>query len=185
MRLLLTSLLLSLPLASLASLEGGGAGAEPTTTLYSTSTQTLTRTLAGNTVTSTLPSGESTPPVESAPSATSTSNAEPILTTTTSESPVEEAASVTSPVIPSPTTSLTDLVVSTTFGTSANGVPYPTPGSSDGGFGTGTAAPTGTGAPFTPAPPGIEPFQGAGSKLGGQETLVAVAAVLIAGLAVF
>ncbi|KAL8913572.1 MAG: hypothetical protein Q9171_001656 [Xanthocarpia ochracea] len=185
MRLLLTCVFLSLPLASLASLEGGGAGAEPTTTLYSTSTQTLTRTRAGNTVTSTLPSGESTPPVESPPSATSTSNAEPILTATTAESPVEEPVSVTSPVIPTPTSSLTDIIVSTTFSTSANGAPYPIPGSSDGFFGTGTAAPTGTGAPTTPAPPGIEPFQGAASKLGGQDTLVAVAAVLIAGLAVF
>ncbi|KAL8782074.1 MAG: hypothetical protein Q9213_005746 [Squamulea squamosa] len=182
MRLLLTSILFSLPLASLAALEEGGASAEPTTTLYSTSTQTLTKTLAGNTVTSTLPSGESTTSVENL--ASITTSAEGIPTTATSESSAEGSTPVASSIIPA-TTSLPFVIVSTSFSSSTMGAPYPILGSSNGNLVIGTAGPTGTGAPITPAPPGIEPFKGAASKLGGQDNLLALAAVLIAGMAVF
>ncbi|KAI4223975.1 MAG: hypothetical protein L6R36_005017 [Xanthoria steineri] len=171
MRLYLTSVLLSLPLASLASLEGGEAGAEPTTTLFSTSTQTLTKTLAGNTVTSTLPEGS--------PSTTTSSSAEAVISTSSPEESFPAPSSVGPSEIAIP-----DVIVSTSISTSATGAPYPIPGSSDGNIGTGTAAPTGTGAPFSP-PPGIEPFQGAASRLGGQNTLMALATVFIAALGLF
>ncbi|KAI4279828.1 MAG: hypothetical protein L6R38_004945 [Xanthoria sp. 2 TBL-2021] len=179
MRLLLTSVLLSLPLASFASLEGGEPGAEPTTTLFSTSTQTLTKTLAGNTVTSTLPSGEPTPLPEGSPLMTSSSSAEAI----TSQSSPEE--SIPAPSSVGPVETLTPyIIVSTSISTSATGAPYPIPDSSGGNIGTGTAVPTGTGAPIS-RPPGIEPFLGAASKLGGQNTLMTLAAVLVAGLGLF
>ncbi|KAL8998823.1 MAG: hypothetical protein Q9169_002161 [Polycauliona sp. 2 TL-2023] len=179
MRLSLTSVLLSLPLASFASLEGGAPSVEPTTTLTSTSTQTLTRTLAGNTVTSTLPSGESTPPAdEGSPSTTLSSSAEAV----TSESSPEETIATTPSAVASETP-IPDVVVSTLISTSATGAPYPVPDASGGIVSNGTAAPTGTGVPILP-PPGIEPFQGAASKLGGKNTLMTLAGICLAGLAV-
>ncbi|KAI4238373.1 MAG: hypothetical protein L6R40_005735 [Gallowayella cf. fulva] len=179
MRLLLASFLLSLPLATLAALEGDAPGAEPTTTQYSTSTQTLTKTLAGNTVTSTLPSGESTPPSENSPSSTTTSSSSAEVVT--SNAPVESLP-VTSPVEPSDVPSMTTLP-SVVVSTALTGAPYPIPGSSGAAVATGTAAPTGTGVPIQPAPPGIEPFKGAASKLAGHSTLVALAVMVVTGLA--
>ncbi|KAL8853401.1 MAG: hypothetical protein Q9221_001718 [Calogaya cf. arnoldii] len=172
MRLFLTSVLLSLPLASLASLEGGEPGAEPTTTIYSTSTQTLTRTLAGHTVTSTLPSGETI-------TTTSSSSTEVI----TSEPSPEETAPTTSSVAAVETV-IPDVIVSTSISTSASGAPYPIPDSTGGYNGTGIAGPTGTGAPVVP-PPGVEPFEGAASKFGGQNGLMTLVAMLGAGLTLF
>ncbi|KAI4279064.1 MAG: hypothetical protein LQ337_000579 [Flavoplaca oasis] len=175
MRLLVTSVLLSLPLASLATVEGGAPGAEPTTTLTSTSTQTFTRTMAGNTVTSILPSGEATPPAEGSPSAAPSSSAEAV----NSESSPEDSIT-TVPLVPSET-SVPDVIVSTSISTSATGAPYPMPETSGGNFSSGAAVPTGTGAPIVP-PQGIEPFEGAGPKLGRQNTLMILGVTLVASL---
>ncbi|KAL8837883.1 MAG: hypothetical protein Q9170_002358 [Blastenia crenularia] len=178
MRLLLTSALFSLPIATFAALEAGAPGAEPTTTLSSTSTLTLTKTLASNvvTATSTLASGESAPPPLETSSATpSSSSAEAV-----SSSAVPVATSpVTSSPAPATTTSAPAPYMTPvpSFNTSATIAPYPIPGSSGGiaPSGFGTAAPTGTGVPVPP----VTPFQAAGTRVGGQGVLVALGAVVV------
>ncbi|KAL9024730.1 MAG: hypothetical protein Q9196_006300, partial [Gyalolechia fulgens] len=116
MRFVLGSALLSLPLATLAALEGGGSEGEPTTTLSSTSTMTLTRTLGQSTITATM-SDMSSPGVPS-----------PILVS--SSTPAQYMTPV-----PSFTTSPT-----------AAPYPIPGPnGAVLPSGGTGTAATTGTG----------------------------------------
>lgn len=196
MRLLLTSVLFFLPLSSLAALEAGAPGAEPTTTLFSTSTMTSTKTLAHATVTSTLAPGESTPPPEiissttSSSSSSSSSSAEAVSSSAPAvSSPLASSPVVSSPVVSSsvPLTSSAPQAYATpvpSFTTSASVAPYPIPGSTGAALpsGSGTVAPTGTGV--SPVPPKITPFTGAASKLGGHTMLFALVAMAVASLAV-
>ncbi|KAL9008411.1 MAG: hypothetical protein Q9173_006460 [Seirophora scorigena] len=189
MRLSLTSTLLALPLASLAALQAGAPGDEPTTTLSSTSTMTLTQIVGQATVTSTLAEGESTHPAESASSTPSSSDAAVV----TSLPEIVVPSPVVSPVInsslpytsaaPAPlTTAPPPLIVSTAM------APYPIPGSSgvvSPSGGIVTAGPTGTGVPPSGAPPGIEPFQGAAARVGSDRLKMAVGFMVMAGLTAF
>ena len=145
-----TLLLATIP--SLTSAALGASSAEPTTTLYSTSTSTLTSTIVAATDTQTL---------------TSSSDAisAPLSTATTSSSP------------PAPSSSSSPIPVAST-----SAAPYPIASSSfavlpSGTLATGSGIATGTGAPYTPSP-SIQPFQGAGVRVGGERLRITGALVV-------
>ena len=162
MRLSLTSVILYLPLASLAALDGGSPEGDtgPTTTLESTITMTITQSLEHTTITSVMVGDESPLPVIS--SAPDAEVPLPEIETTSEVEVVTEAAPAPSP---------------STFQDQA---PYPIPGTTVAApVGSGTVAPTGTGV--SPPPEGIAPFEGAASRIGSQ-AVFSLVVVAIAGL---
>ena len=158
----LSLVLTALPFLSLAAYEPAAEeSVEPTTTIYSTSTNTVTQTIIAASVTQTLTSTTSIASLSSLPSAT-------VVSTPVASIPVSISSSApSSPILPP-----------------SSAAPYPIPQSSFATLPSGTASPSGTGAvagtgaPATPNP-SIEPFQGAGSRVGGQ--WVGIAGALVVG----
>ena len=149
-------LLTTLPSLSFAAYEPAAeSSVEPTTTIYSTSTNTVTQTIIAASVTRTLTSVTSVPSV---PLST-------VVSTPVSSLPASIPSSApSSPLLPP-----------------SSAAPYPIPQSSFSILPSGTASPSGTAAPATPNP-SIEPFVGAGSRVGGQWVGIAGAVVVGLGL---
>ena len=147
----LSLLLTALPALSFAAYEPAPeSSAEPTTTVYSTSTNTITKTIVAASVTQTLTSETS---IASIPLST-------FVSVLVESAPISAPSSSSIALPPS------------------SAAPYPIPSSSAIAI-SGTVIGTGTGAPAVPSST-IEPFLGAGSRIGGG--WVGVVGAMVVGL---
>lgn len=183
MRFFLPSILVSLPLAALATVEGDDGG--PTSTSYGTITTTITHTVARYTayLTSTIPSSTPSPTTSKTTSTTSTTFISSASTTSTTST--DSTTLPTTVVLSSAPVYSAPLPVQSFNATT--GVPYPVfsgssvvlPSIVTGNIGTGSAAIPGPGPtgqqPFTP-------FQGKASRLSGSGGLVAALVAIVVGV---